>query len=99
MLVGGLTVAGMGLLILRSGGRVPPLIGVLHGGAETAGWLLDEPLVNLDYKLREELRGLRERVRESSEASLERLRELRLGSQEVEDDGAGQRRGEGPQGG
>ena len=30
MLVGGLTVAGMGLLILRSGGRVPPLIGVLH---------------------------------------------------------------------
>ncbi|WP_420889432.1 AMP-dependent synthetase/ligase [Kocuria palustris] len=50
-------------------------------------------------QLREELRGLRERVRESSEASLERLRELRLGSQEVEDDGADQRRGEGPQGG
>ncbi len=30
---------------LLEAGLPPGLIGVLHGGAETAGWLLDEPLV------------------------------------------------------
>ena len=53
--------------------------------ALSIGELLSQAMADLggsveagEMALREELRGLRERVRESSEASLERLRELNV---------------------